>query len=164
MKCFCSHARPYAPEIGYEGASAPWQFYSKQCSYRRQNSDEVVIAISPRQVVVNTVLSETVEPPRPLHRILLQYCCYSRGWIVMPSETADRSGELYIVEVDGVKNSEHRIFIEALKYGMELKRCFPRSEVKLRDAGENMPRNDTAAPKRIWGIRSGGQVREVETA
>ena len=57
----------------------------------------------------------------------------------MPSETADRSGELYIVEVDGVKNSEHRIFIEALKYGMELKRCFPRSEVKLRDAGENMP-------------------------
>jgi mitochondrial fission protein ELM1 len=82
----------------------------------------------------------------------------------MPSETADRSGELYIVEVDGVKNSEHRIFIEALKYGMELKRCLPRSEVKLRDAGENMPRNDTAAPKRIWGIRSGGQVREVETA
>ena len=70
----------------------------------------------------------------------------------MPSETADRSGELYIVEVDGVKNSEHRIFIEALKYGMELKRCLPRSEVKLRDAGENMPRNDTAAPKRIWGF------------
>jgi mitochondrial fission protein ELM1 len=82
----------------------------------------------------------------------------------MPGETADRSGELYIVEVDGVKNSEHRIFIEALKYGMELKRCFPRNEVKLRDAGENMPRNDTSAPKRIWGIRSGGQVREVETA
>ena len=70
----------------------------------------------------------------------------------MPSETADRSGELYIVDVDGVKNSEHRIFIEALKYGMELKRCFPRSEVKLRDAGENMPRNDTEAPKRIWGF------------
>ena len=95
----CPSIRP--PD--YEGASAPWQFYNKQCSYRRQNSDEVVTAISPRQVVVNTVLSETVEPPRPLHRILLQYCCYSRGWIVVPSETADHGGELYIVEVDGVK-------------------------------------------------------------
>jgi mitochondrial fission protein ELM1 len=81
----------------------------------------------------------------------------------MPSETGRPQWGAYIVEFDGVKNSEHRIFIEALKYGMKLKRCFPRSEVKLRDAGENMPRNDTAAPKRIWGIRSGGQVREVET-
>src|ERR1700676_3722960 len=70
----------------------------------------------------------------------------------MPSETADRSGELYIVEVDGVKNSEHRIFIEALKYGMELKRCFLRSEVKLRDAGENMPRNDPAAGDYLKGL------------
>ena len=42
----------------------------------------------------------------------------------MPSETADRSGELYIVEVDGVKNSEHRIFIEALKYGMDSSDAF----------------------------------------
>ena len=67
------------PRLDYEGASGPWQFYNKQCSYRRQNSDEVVTAISPRQVVVNTVLSETVEPPRPLHRILLQYCRYGRG-------------------------------------------------------------------------------------
>jgi mitochondrial fission protein ELM1 len=33
----------------------------------------------------------------------------------MPSETADCSEELYIVEVNGVKSSEHRIFIEALK-------------------------------------------------
>jgi hypothetical protein len=54
----------------------------------------------------------------------------------MPSETADRGEELYIVEVNGVKSSEHRIFIEALKCGLELKRCFPRSEVKLRDASE----------------------------
>jgi hypothetical protein len=80
------------------------------------------------------------------------------GWIVMPSETADRGEELYIVEVNGVKSSEHRIFIEALKCGMELKRCFPRSEVKLRDARGNVPDKDTAAPKLIWGIRSGGQA------
>ena len=76
----------------------------------------------------------------------------------MPSETADRGEELYIVEVNGVKSSEHRIFIEALKCGLELKRCFPSSEVKLRDADEKVPVKDTAAPKRIWGIRSGGQV------
>jgi len=76
----------------------------------------------------------------------------------MPSETVDRSEELYLVEVNGVKSSEHRIFIEALKCGLELKRCFPRSEVKLRDAGEKAPLKDTAAPKRVWGIRSGGQV------
>ena len=29
--------------------------------------------------------------------------------------------ELYVVEVDGVQKSEHRIFVEALKCGMELK-------------------------------------------
>ena len=110
----------------------------------------VVIAISPRQVVVNTVLSETVEPPRPLHRILLQYCCYSRGWIVLPSETADRSRELYVSSRWRQKLRTSN-FHEALKYGMELKRCFPRGEVKMRDADVNMPRNDTAAPKQIWG-------------
>ena len=74
----------------------------------------------------------------------------------MPSETADRGEELYVVEVNGVKSSEHRIFIEALKCGMELKRCFPRSEVKLRDAGVRY--NEATAPKRSCGIRSGGQM------
>jgi mitochondrial fission protein ELM1 len=49
--------------------------------------------------------------------------------------------ELYVVEVDGVKKSEHRIFIDALKCGMELKRCYPRSKVKLRDADDNAPIN-----------------------
>ena len=80
----------------------------------------------------------------------------------MPSETADRGEELYIIEVNGVKSSEHRIFIEALKCGMEPKRSFPRGEVKLRDASENVSHNDAAAPKRDWAIR--GQVSEVETA
>jgi hypothetical protein len=82
----------------------------------------------------------------------------------MPRETADCGEELYIVEVDGVKDFEHRNFIEALKCGMELKQCFPRNDVKLRDAGENMLPSDIAAPKRIWGIWSGRQVREAEAA
>jgi mitochondrial fission protein ELM1 len=51
--------------------------------------------------------------------------------------------ELYVVEVDGVQKSEHRIFVEALKCGMELKIRFPRSKVKLRDADTNAPTNDS---------------------
>jgi hypothetical protein len=42
--------------------------------------------------------------------------------------------ELYVIEVDGIRTSEHRIFIEALKRGLEVKRQYPRSDVKLRDA------------------------------
>ena len=50
----------------------------------------------------------------------------------MPNEAAKRRDELYIVEIDGVKRSEHRVFVEALKCGMELKVRHPRSKVKLR--------------------------------
>jgi mitochondrial fission protein ELM1 len=53
----------------------------------------------------------------------------------MSNELANRNEELYVVEVDGIKKSQHRVFIEALKCGMELKRSYPSSEVKLRDAG-----------------------------
>jgi hypothetical protein len=60
--------------------------------------------------------------------------------------------ELYVVEVDGVRKSEHRIFVEALKCGMELKIRFPRSKVKLRDADSNAPTNDRHAEKRTWNI------------
>jgi hypothetical protein len=42
--------------------------------------------------------------------------------------------ELYVVEVDGIRKYEHRIFIEALKRGLELKQQYPCSDVKLRDA------------------------------
>ena len=49
--------------------------------------------------------------------------------------------ELYVVEIDGVKQSEHRVFIEALKRGLELKRQYPRSNVKLRDANDNASRD-----------------------
>jgi hypothetical protein len=53
----------------------------------------------------------------------------------MRNDLASRTRqELYVVEVDGIKKLEHRIFIEALKYALELKRCYPRSHVKLRDA------------------------------
>jgi hypothetical protein len=58
--------------------------------------------------------------------------------------------ELYVVEVDGVQKSEHRIFVEALKCGMELKIRFPRSKVKLRDADTNAPTNDSR--RSVYGI------------
>jgi hypothetical protein len=52
--------------------------------------------------------------------------------------------EHYVVEVDGIRKSEHRMFIQALKYALELKRCYPRSDVKLRDADDNVPTNRVA--------------------
>jgi hypothetical protein len=60
--------------------------------------------------------------------------------------------ELYVAEVDGVKRSEHRIFVEALKCGMELKRRYPRSKVKLRDPGSNAPTDGRHVEKRTWNI------------
>jgi hypothetical protein len=63
-----------------------------------------------------------------------------------------RRQELYVVEVDGVQKSEHRIFVEALKCGMELKIRYPRSKVKLRDADSNAPTNDSRAERRTWNI------------
>ena len=60
--------------------------------------------------------------------------------------------ELYVVEIDGVQKSEHRIFVEALKCGMELKIRYPRSNVKLRDADHNAPINGGHIAKRTWKI------------
>jgi hypothetical protein len=42
--------------------------------------------------------------------------------------------ESYVVVIDGTIGSVHRIYIEALKAGMELKRKFPRSQIKVHDA------------------------------
>ena len=70
----------------------------------------------------------------------------------MPDDTVKRSEELYIVELDGVRRSEHRNFIEALKSGLELKRLYPRSKVNLRDAHDNAAPNASHAAKRTWGI------------
>jgi hypothetical protein len=53
------------------------------------------------------------------------------------------SHECYVVEIDGIKQSEHRIFVEALKCGMELKRQYPHSAVKMRDAEDIPPPNGT---------------------
>ena len=60
--------------------------------------------------------------------------------------------EFYVVEIDGVKQSEHRVFNEALKRGLELKRQYPRSDVKLRDANDNASRDGAPAPNRTWQI------------
>ena len=41
--------------------------------------------------------------------------------------------EHYEVEIDGKIRSEYEIFIEALKAGMELKKKFPHSHIKVLD-------------------------------
>ena len=38
------------------------------------------------------------------------------------------SHECYVVEIDGIKQSEHRIFVEALKCGFQLKRQYPHAQ------------------------------------
>ncbi len=48
--------------------------------------------------------------------------------------------ESYILEIDGMPKSEHRIFVEALKAGLELKQQYPHSNVKVRDAYEKARR------------------------
>jgi hypothetical protein len=70
----------------------------------------------------------------------------------MSDKTANNRDELYVLEVDGVKKSEHRVFVEALKCGMELKIRHPRSNVKLRDADDDTPPTGVSAPRRTWGI------------
>jgi hypothetical protein len=42
--------------------------------------------------------------------------------------------ESYVVEIDGKIGSVYRIYIEALKAGMELKQKFPHSRIKVHDA------------------------------
>ncbi len=46
----------------------------------------------------------------------------------------DPSQERYIVEIDGVAKFEYRVFVEALSVSLELKKEFPTSSIKLRDA------------------------------
>jgi hypothetical protein len=60
--------------------------------------------------------------------------------------------EVYVVEVDGIRRSEHRNFVEALKHGLELKRKYPRSDVKLRDAHENTDHDGNTPPKRTCSV------------
>ena len=44
--------------------------------------------------------------------------------------------EFYVVEIDGELRSVYKVFIEALKAGMELKQKFPHSRIKVHDADE----------------------------
>ena len=48
----------------------------------------------------------------------------------------DHTRERYVVEVDGQAKAEYRIFVKALKAGLQLRQEFPNSAVKLRDADE----------------------------
>ncbi len=51
----------------------------------------------------------------------------------MKNDLADLSHERYVVEMDGIANSEYRVFVKALTAGLQLKQEFPNSNVKLRD-------------------------------
>ena len=42
--------------------------------------------------------------------------------------------ESYVVEIDGKFASAYGIFVEALKTGLELKRTFPHSRIKVHEA------------------------------
>ena len=48
-------------------------------------------------------------------------------------ENSILSPESYVVEIDGKIESVYRIFVEALKAGMELKQKFPKSQIKVHD-------------------------------
>ena len=52
----------------------------------------------------------------------------------MKHQLADLSHERYVVEIDGMANSEYRVFVKALTAGLQLKQEFPNSNFKLRDA------------------------------
>jgi hypothetical protein len=56
----------------------------------------------------------------------------------MKAHTANRDlpQEYYALEIDGIMESEHRIFLDALKAALRLKLQHPHSNVKLRDACE----------------------------
>jgi hypothetical protein len=42
--------------------------------------------------------------------------------------------ESYVVKIDGKIGSVYRIYVEALKAGLELKQKFPHSQIKVHDA------------------------------
>jgi hypothetical protein len=49
------------------------------------------------------------------------------------TENAPSFPEFYAVEIDGKIRSVYRIYIEALKAGMELKQKFPHSHIEVHD-------------------------------
>jgi hypothetical protein len=51
-------------------------------------------------------------------------------------ENSILSPESYVLEIDGKIEAVYRIFVEALKAGMELKLKFPQSQIKVHDVAE----------------------------
>jgi hypothetical protein len=85
-----------------------------------------------------------------------------KRWLATQNDVGRTFHELYVLEIDGVKQSEHRVFIEALKRGLELKRQCPRSDVKLRDANDNASRDGAPAPNRTRQIGRANVGSELE--
>ncbi len=48
----------------------------------------------------------------------------------------DPCQERYIIEIDGIAKFEYRVFVIALSVSLQLKKEFPASSIKLRDAVE----------------------------
>jgi hypothetical protein len=46
----------------------------------------------------------------------------------------------YVIEVDGIAKAEYRIFVKALKAGLQLRQELPSSTVKLREPHETASR------------------------
>ena len=46
----------------------------------------------------------------------------------------DQFEQYYVLQINGKTKSEHHQFRDALKAGLELKRQFPQSDIKLREA------------------------------
>jgi hypothetical protein len=58
----------------------------------------------------------------------------------MTSDVANNlSPECYVVEIDGIAKAEYRIFAQALKAGLDLRREFPHCSVRVRDAHDPAP-------------------------
>jgi hypothetical protein len=66
---------------------------------------------------------------------------------------ADLSHECYVVEVDGIARMEYRIFVNALRAGLQLKQELPNSRVKVRDAGQEATHyNRLRRPMAHWVV------------
>ena len=49
------------------------------------------------------------------------------------TESSDLSYESYALEIDGIMESEHRIFLNALKAALRLKQQHPHSNIKVHE-------------------------------
>jgi hypothetical protein len=56
-----------------------------------------------------------------------------------------QSKDVFILELDGKFESEYGTFTRALKAGLELKQKFPKSQIKVHDAIEQIPTDEQSA-------------------